>query len=75
LKCGDTLNHLTKGNEIMKTISTILLALSVTTVHAASPEVQAESCDQIREQIRAHTGIPAKPNTILLVVSHAAVDG
>jgi hypothetical protein len=58
--------HLTKGNEIMKAISTILLALSMTTVHAATPEAQAESCDQIREQIRAHTGTPAKPNTNLL---------
>lgn len=50
----------------MKAISMILLALSMTAVHAANPEVQAESCDQIREQIRAHTGIPAKPNTDLL---------
>jgi len=50
----------------MKAIPIILLALSMTTVHAATPEVQAESCDQIREQIRAHTGIPAKPNTTLL---------
>jgi hypothetical protein len=58
--------HLTKENEIMKTISTILLALSMTTVLAATPDVQEESCDQIREEIRAHTGIPAKPNTLLL---------
>ena len=50
----------------MKAIPIILLALSMTTVHAATTEVQAESCDQIREEIRAHTGIPAKPNTILL---------
>ena len=50
----------------MKAISMILLALSMTTVHAATPEVQAESCDQIREQIQAHAGIPAKPNTLLL---------
>jgi len=50
----------------MKAISIILLALSMTTVHAATPEVQAESCDQIREQIQAHAGIPAKPNTLLL---------
>lgn len=50
----------------MKTISTILLALSMTTVLAATPDVQEESCDQIREEIRAHTGIPAKPNTLLL---------
>ena len=50
----------------MKTISSILLALSMTTVQAATPVVQEESCDQIREEIRAHTGIPAKPNTLLL---------
>lgn len=51
---------------MMKTISTILLALSMTTVQAATPVVQEESCDQIKEEIRAHTGIPAKPNTLLL---------
>jgi len=50
----------------MKAISIILLALSMTTVHAATPDVQEESCDQIRAEIRAHTGIPAKPNTLLL---------
>lgn len=50
----------------MKLFSSILLAVSMTTVHAATPGDQAESCEQIREQIRAHTGIPAKPNTILL---------
>jgi hypothetical protein len=61
LKCGETHTDLTKGNEIMKAISMILLALSMTTVHAATPEVQVESCDQIREQIQAHTGIPASP--------------
>ncbi|MCF8177865.1 MAG: hypothetical protein K9J74_05115 [Sulfuritalea sp.] len=50
----------------MNTISTILLALFMTTVHAAIPDVQEESCDQIRAEIRTHTGIPAKPNTLLL---------
>lgn len=50
----------------MKAISTILLALSMTTVHAATPVVQEESCNQIRAEIQAHTGIPAKSNTILL---------
>jgi hypothetical protein len=50
----------------MKTLSLLLLALSMTTVHAATPDAQEESCDQIRTEIRAHVGTPAKPNTILL---------
>ena len=50
----------------MKTIATFLLALSMTNVHAATPDVQEESCDQIRKEVRAHTGIPVKPNTLLL---------
>ncbi len=50
----------------MKTISSILFALSMTTVHAATPAVQEESCETIREQIKTHIGVPEKPNTILL---------
>ncbi len=50
----------------MKAISLLLLALSMATVHAATPDAQEESCDQIRAEIRAHVGTPAKPNTILL---------
>lgn len=50
----------------MKAISIILLALPMTTIHAATPDIQEESCDQIKAEIRAHTGIPAKPNTTLL---------
>jgi hypothetical protein len=38
----------------------------MTAVHGATPGVQEESCDQIRAEIQAHTGISAKPNTILL---------
>lgn len=34
---------------------------------AATPDASgAESCDQIRAEIKAHTGIPARPNTDLL---------
>ncbi len=34
---------------------------------AAAPAApQAESCEQIRAEIRAHTGMPARPNTALL---------
>ena len=54
------------GNEIVKAALIILLALSVTTAHAVPPEVQEESCERVREQIQAHTGIPAKPDTVLL---------
>jgi hypothetical protein len=50
----------------MKTISILLLALSLPTVHAATPETYEESCEQIREQIQSHTGAPTNANTILL---------
>lgn len=51
----------------MKAIPIILLvALSMTIAHAATTDVQPESCEQIRKQIQAHTGIPARPNTTLL---------
>lgn len=50
----------------MKSILTILLALSVMPTYAATTSTQEESCQQIREQIAAHTGVPAKPNTTLL---------
>lgn len=50
----------------MKTIPIFLLALSITAAHAAAPDVQEPSCDQIRAEIQAHTGIPAKPDTELL---------
>lgn len=50
----------------MKAISLLLLALSMTIVHAATPNAQEESCDQIRAEIRAQVGTPDKPNTILL---------
>jgi len=33
---------------------------------ATAAEPISESCDQIRAQITNHTGIPAKPNTVLL---------
>lgn len=33
---------------------------------AVAAELPAESCDQIRAQIKAHTGLPSKPNTTLL---------
>ena len=61
-----TANKRFERDEIMKVIPLILFALSVSSVHAAAPVSQEESCDQIRAEIRAHTGIPAKPNTILL---------
>ena len=51
----------------MKAVPTIiLLALSVTSSFAATPAVQVESCEQIREQIQAHTGVPERPNVKLL---------
>lgn len=43
LKCVETPTDPAKGNQIMKTISIILLALSMTTVHAATPEVRINS--------------------------------
>ena len=50
----------------MKAIALFLLAVSVTTVHAAPATAQEDSCEQIREQIKAHEGVPTKPNTVLL---------
>ncbi len=50
----------------MKAIPVILLALSISTVNAATPAVQEESCETIREEIKAHIGVPEKQNTILL---------
>ena len=50
----------------MKSVLTILLALSVMPTYAATTAQQDESCQQIRAQIAAHTGIPAKPNMTLL---------
>jgi len=44
-----------------------LLALCIGAAQAAAPaEAPTESCEQIRAQIKAHTGTPAKPNTALL---------
>lgn len=54
------------GNQIMKVLALFLLAVSTTTLHAAPAVAQDDSCEQIRDQINAHTGVPAKPNTILL---------
>lgn len=50
----------------MKSILTILLALSVIPTYAATTPMQEESCQQIREQITAHTGVPVKPDIVLL---------
>lgn len=50
----------------MKALALFLLAVSVTTANAAPAAAQEDSCEQIRDQIKAHTGVPAKPNTILL---------
>jgi hypothetical protein len=51
----------------MKLASLSVLLLCIGAAHAAAPaEPAAESCDQIRAQIQAHTGMPAKPNTALL---------
>jgi hypothetical protein len=51
----------------MKLASLSILLLCIGAAHAAVPaESAAESCDQIRAQIQAHTGMPAKPNTALL---------
>ena len=66
MRCGDALEQSDHKNDTMKSIPIILLVLSITTAHAATPAAQVESCEQIREQIRTHTGVPAKPNTILL---------
>ena len=50
----------------MKAIPIFLLAVSMSAAHAAAPDAPAPSCDQIRAEIQAHTGIPAKPDTELL---------
>jgi hypothetical protein len=50
----------------MKIIPVILVAMFVTTVHAAEPTSQNESCEQIRTQITAQTGVLAKPDIPLL---------
>jgi hypothetical protein len=53
----------------MKRAMAAMTFLFIGLAQAASPTAaaaQAESCDQLRAQIRAHTGLPAKPNTDLL---------
>jgi len=51
----------------MKYLQLLSILLGFGIAHAAEPGSQkTESCDQIREQIKAHTGIPARPNTLLL---------
>lgn len=51
----------------MKLAVAFVVALSVGLAHAAKTvEPESESCDQIRAQIKEHTGTPAKPNTVLL---------
>lgn len=50
----------------MKYLPTMLILLGFGIAHAAETTPPAESCAQIREQIRAHIGVPAKPNTDLL---------
>ncbi|MDO8990629.1 MAG: hypothetical protein Q7U91_13465 [Sideroxyarcus sp.] len=50
----------------MKIIPVILIAMSVTTAHAAVPATQNESCEQIRAQITAQTGVLAMPDVALL---------
>ncbi len=51
----------------MKLATLSLLLFCIGTVHAAAPvDSPAESCDQIRTQIKAHAGVPDKPNTALL---------
>ena len=50
----------------MKSTLITLLALSVMPTYATTTSTQGESCQLIREQIAAHTGIPVKPNTVLL---------
>lgn len=51
----------------MKSPVILLLALCIGAAQAAAPaERQAESCEQIRAQIKAHVGMPARPNTVLL---------
>ena len=50
----------------MKAPAFFLLAVFVTTVHAAPAAAPEDFCEQIREQIKVHKGVPTKPNTILL---------
>lgn len=50
----------------MKPVRLFAITLGFGIAHAAEPSPQTETCDQIREQIRSHTGIPARPNTVLL---------
>ena len=53
----------------MKRVITTAIAMSFGLAHGATEQVSvAGSCDQIRVQIREHTGIPAKPNTSLLAL-------
>jgi len=66
LKHGDAVYPSDERSKIMKSILTILLALSVMPTYAATPSTPDESCQQIREQIAAHTGLPVKPNMVLL---------
>jgi hypothetical protein len=44
----------------------LLVLLGSGIARAELPESKVEPCDQIRSQIREHTGIPEKPNTTLL---------
>jgi hypothetical protein len=50
----------------MKYRPLLFLLLGFGIARAAEPGSPDESCEQIREQIRAHTGLPTKPNTTLL---------
>lgn len=50
----------------MKSALALIFALSVMPTYAATSATQNESCQQIREQIAAHTGLPVKPNMVLL---------
>lgn len=51
----------------MKYASLSLMLLCLGVAHAvAATNPPAESCDQIRAQIKAQTGVLAKPDTVLL---------
>ncbi len=51
----------------MKFVTTVLTALCAMTVQAATPaEPQAESCEQIRMQIKAQTGVLTNPDLKML---------
>lgn len=54
-----------KGTEMRKYF-TIIGFVSLMTLNAAAAEAQAESCEQIREQIKAQTGLLPKADTGLL---------